>query len=194
MPVFLWALPRSLRASAGRLTQAGSGTGVVLRWLTHPVVAWAVFVVGQWLWHLPVIYEAALHDRLLHYAEHLSFFLTAILFWWPVIGAAPLRSPLGYPARMLYAFLAWLPNSLLGAGLSFASGPLYPSYSAEDQLLAGLIMWIPGDVVFAGILLILFLAFMRHEERRAIEIDRALDAREAALRRGSTASSTPPSP
>src|SRR5258708_7606189 len=77
-----------------------------LRWLTHPVVAWTLFVGTQWLWHLPVGYNWALENRWAHYFEHLSFFITAVLFWWPVIGSAPLRSPLGYPARMAYTFLA----------------------------------------------------------------------------------------
>ena len=49
-----------------------------------------------------------------------------------------------------------------------------------DQQLAGLIMWVPGDVLFASILLLLLVAFMQNEERRAQRIDRELDAREAA--------------
>jgi putative membrane protein len=192
MPVFMWALPQPQRSSVGHFIQKLS----VLRWLTLPVVAWTLFVATQWLWHLPVVYEAALHNRFLHYAEHVAFFVTAVLFWWPVIGAAPLRSPLNYPARMAYTFLAWLPNSILGAGITLSRAALYPSYSAADQEIAGLIMWVPGDVLFAIILMVLFGAFMRNEERKAARIDRILDAREAALSRtaASTASRTPPSP
>jgi cytochrome c oxidase assembly factor CtaG len=186
MPVFVWGLPRRWRSSVGTAPQK-------LKWLANPLIVWWLFVGTQWLWHVPKVYESALENRLIHYGQHLSFFLTAVLFWWPVIGAAPLRSPLGYPARLTYTFLAWLPNSLLGAGITFSSGPLY-RYAADDQQLAGLIMWVPGDVLFAIILMFLFAAFLRDEERKAIRIDRQLDARDAALRRGSRASSTPPSP
>jgi cytochrome c oxidase assembly factor CtaG len=49
-----------------------------------------------------------------------------------------------------------------------------------DQQLAGLIMWVPGDVLFASIVLLLLVAFMHNEEQRARRIDRELDAREAA--------------
>ena len=49
-----------------------------------------------------------------------------------------------------------------------------------DQQLAGLIMWIPGDLLFVTILLLLFVAFMQHEEQKEARIDRELDAREAA--------------
>jgi len=93
-------------------------------------------------------------------------------------------------ARLAYTFLAWLPNSLLGAGITLSRGPLYPFYVASagrtgvdpafDQQLAGLIMWVPGDVLFASILLLLLVAFMHNEEQRAQRIDRELDAREAA--------------
>jgi cytochrome c oxidase assembly factor CtaG len=107
-----------------------------------------------------------------------------------VIGAPPLPSPLSYPARLAYTFLAWLPSSFLGAGITLSRAPLYAHYvataealgidAAFDQQLAGLIMWIPGDVLFVTILLILFAAYLRDEERRAERLDRELDAREAA--------------
>jgi putative membrane protein len=192
MPVLLWALPAHDRATIGRLVGQTGPVRSTLRGLTHPLVAWSLFVVTQWAWHQPLAYDWALESRWAHYLEHLSFFLTAVLFWWPVIGAAPLPSPLSYPARLAYAFLAWLPNSLLGAGISLSRAPLYPFYvnSAQsagidallDQQLAGLIMWVPGDVLFAAILLILFAAFMQHEERQEARIDRELDARDAAAR------------
>jgi cytochrome c oxidase assembly factor CtaG len=193
MPVLLWALPRPYRLTIGRLFGQPGPVRSALHWLTHPVIAWWLFVGTQWAWHQPVAYDWALENRWAHYLEHLSFFLTAIVFWWPVVGAPPLPSPLSYPFRLGYAFLAWLPSSLLGAGLSLARGPLYPFYvdasgstgvdPGFDQQLAGLIMWVPGDILFATILLLLFIAFMRHEEQQEVRIDRELDARDAAARR-----------
>ncbi len=189
-PVMLWALPRHDRLSVGRLLGQPGPIRSGLRWLMHPVIAWALFVGTQWVWHLPIGYNWALENRWAHYLEHLSFFATAIIFWWPVIGSAPLRSPLNFPARLAYTFLAWMPNSLLGAGLTLSRGVLYPHYiqtaqtsaidPAVDQQLAGLIMWVPGDLLFAIILILLLVAFMRNEEHRAERIDRELDARDAA--------------
>jgi putative membrane protein len=189
MPVLLWALPRRDRVTVGRMLGQPGVIRSILKFLTLPLVALALFVATQWLWHQPVAYDWALENRWAHYFEHVSFFLTAILFWWPVIGAPPLPSPLSYPARLGYTFLAWLPNSLLGAGISLSRAPLYPYYVEAarqtgvdptfDQQLAGLIMWVPGDVVFAVILLILFAAYMRDEERKEVWIDRELDARDA---------------
>ena len=191
MPVLLWALPRRDRATLGRLVGQPGAIRSLLKFLTRPLVALTLFVATQWIWHQPVAYDWALENRWAHYFEHLSFFFTAILFWWPVIGAPPLPSPLRYPARLGYTFFGWLPNSILGAGINLSRAPLYPYYvnTAQntgvdplfDQQLAGLIMWVPGDLVFAIILLLLFAAFMRDEERKAVWIDRELDAREAQL-------------
>jgi putative membrane protein len=190
MPVLLWALPVRDRVTIGRLLGQPGPIRSGLRWLTNPMVAWWLFVGTQWAWHQPVAYDWALDNRWAHYFEHLSFFLTAMVFWWPVVGAPPLPSPLSYPARLGYTFLAWLPNSLLGAGISLSRGPLYPFYVTAaqvtgadptfDQQLAGLIMWVPGDVLFATIVLLLLVAFMRHEEQQEARIDRELDARDAA--------------
>jgi cytochrome c oxidase assembly factor CtaG len=188
MPVLLWAFSPRERATLGGLVGQPGPIRSTLRFLTLPLVAWWLFVGTQWLWHQPLAYQWALENRWAHYLEHVTFFGTAIAFWWPVIGSPPLPSPLGYPARMAYTFLAWLPNSILGAGITLSRGPLYPFYVASaqmnhidagfDQQLAGLIMWVPGDLLFVTILLVLFGAYLRNEERRAERIDRELDARD----------------
>jgi cytochrome c oxidase assembly factor CtaG len=190
MPTLLWAFSPTDRATLGRLVGQPGPIRSTLRWLTRPPVAWTLFLLATWLWHLPAGYNWALENRWAHYLEHLSFFVTAVLFWWPVIGSPPLPSPLGYPARMVYTFLAWLPGSFLGAGITLSRAPLYAHYVATaqvagvdpeyDQQLAGLIMWIPGDLLFAAILIGLFVAYMQNEERKEARLDRELDAREAA--------------
>lgn len=192
MPVLLWAFSARDRVTLGRLVGQPGPLRSALEFVTRPLVALGLFVITQWVWHQPGAYDWALENRWAHYFEHVSFFLTAIIFWWPVIGAPPLRSPLKYPARLGYTFVGWLPNSILGAGIALARAPLYPYYVGAaqqtgtdplfDQQLAGLIMWVPGDVVFAAILLIIFAAYLRDEERKAEWIDRELDAREAQLR------------
>jgi cytochrome c oxidase assembly factor CtaG len=193
MPVLLWAFSPRDRETLGRMLGQPGPVRSTLRWFTNPVIAWTLFILAQWLWHIPAGYDLALQNRWVHYLEHISFFATAVLFWWPVIGAAPLPSPLGYPARMIYTFLAWMPGTFLGAGITLSRGPLYPHYVATaaqsgidpllDQQLAGLIMWIPGDILFAIILILLFVGFMNNEQRKEARIDRELDAldRQAAL-------------
>jgi cytochrome c oxidase assembly factor CtaG len=181
MPVLLWGLPAEERATLGRLAGRPGPVRTVLRGLTLPLVAFWVFILAQWLWHQPALYDWAVENRWAHYAEHVTFFLSGVLFWWPVIGAPPLRSPLSYPGRMLYTFLAWMPNTFLGAGLTLSANALYPVYTYDDQQLAGLLMWMPGDVLFAAVLLLLVVAFLNDEQRTAERLERELD-RQAQFR------------
>jgi putative membrane protein len=164
------------------------------RGLGQPAVALVLYSGVMLVWHVPQFYEAALANERLHAAEHLTLLGTAVLFWWPVVGAAPLGSPLSYPARLLYTFLAGIPNSVLGAGIALSQSLLYPHYAERallagvdaqsDQVLAGLIMWIPGDLLFLTVLLLLLAAFLRQEERTAQRSERDLDTRELAAQTG----------
>jgi cytochrome c oxidase assembly factor CtaG len=77
---------------------------------------------------------------------------------------------------VLYSFAAGLPSGLLGALLTFAGKPLYPSQSSgavhwgltrlEDQQLAGLIMWMPGGLVYLCAAPVWFV-WLRSEEQKA---------------------------
>lgn len=197
MPVLVWALPGRDRATVGRLTSHPGPVRTVLVSLTRAPVAWTVYLCTLWLWHLPAAYQAAMLNPWIHNAEHISFFLTALLFWWPVMGTAPLGSRLPYPVRMLYTFLAWIPNTVLGAVITFSPAALYPLYAERsaalgidpiaDQTLAGLLMWIPGDALFVAILLVLLASFLRQEEvevnRREAALDRLLEQNARTARR-----------
>jgi cytochrome c oxidase assembly factor CtaG len=151
--VGLWALPRAARRAAGRL---GKRLHPVWRNLAWPPVAWSLYVGTLWVWHIPALYSAAVMNPLLHALEHGSFLLAAMLFWWVLLH--PLgRSRLAGGAAALYLFTASVQASILGALLTFAPRPLYPAYAAQlpgglaplqDQQLAGLLMWIPGGMLF----------------------------------------------
>jgi putative membrane protein len=131
-------------------------------------VAWPAYVVVLWLWHLPPAYEATLRMDLLHDLEHVLFFGTAALFWWPALGAAPRVAPAPHPgARIAYLLLGALQSAALGLLLSSQPEPLYASYAAtatafgltaaEDQALGGILMWAVGAAVdMAGVLFVVW--------------------------------------
>jgi cytochrome c oxidase assembly factor CtaG len=144
-------------------------------------VAGALSTLTLWAWHYPAAYEAALAWPVLHDAEHLAFFGTAVLFWWPVVNPAPrfrrLTSGVMYGARIGYLILATAQNTLLGAVLGLAERVFYPSYAAaprllldwsalDDQAFGGGVMWSGSHMYLIAVLVLLHRA-MEAEGRRA---------------------------
>jgi putative membrane protein len=155
----LWGLPAPLRALAGRRLRPGALARRVWGGLTVMAVAWLAHVLVIWLWHLPVAYDAAVSDRLLHDVEHLAFFATALLFWWPIVQPAPrLRARTAYGSRVVYLVLAAGQTGLLGLLLTLSPQTWYRSYaSLEDQSLGGVVMWgLGGAVDMVAVLIVVF--------------------------------------
>jgi putative membrane protein len=150
----LRGLPRGIRraVAAGLAAPAARGLTHVL---PHPGVGWVAFAVAFWSWHTPWLYDLALRSHGWHDVEHACFFATAMLFWRPVILAWPARSPWPRWAMIPYLVLADLQNTLLGATLTFADRVIYTAYvkagaisALGDQAVAGVIMWVPGSLIF----------------------------------------------
>lgn len=167
-PLTLWALPPRARRALGASLVRGGRLRAALRILTWMPVAGGLYTANLWGWHHPVAYEAALASPAVHDLEHLLFFGTAVLFWWPVVNAAPrlhrLVGGLPYGLRIAYLVLATGQNTLLGALLGLAERVLYPSYAVaprlfgwtvlEDQALGGGIMWSGGHMYLIAILVL----------------------------------------
>ena len=170
---FMWAIP--LRWSR-RVGNFAKGRIFQSTWhvLTIPLVAWIVHAVALWIWHVPSLFDAVLHSELMHTLQHLSFLLSALLFWWAVIHGP--KGSLGYGAAVLYVFTTSLHSGLLGALITFSRTVWYPSYIGltnswgltplDDQQLGGLIMWIPAGLVYVFAGLILIVGWMRAAELR----------------------------
>jgi cytochrome c oxidase assembly factor CtaG len=173
--VALTALPGRVRVPLGRAF-ATPALRRVRAWLFAVPLATAVHGVVLWLWHAPRLYDAALADPLLHYLEHLTLFGTAVLFWWSVLGAGR-RGMLGYGAGVGALFLTMLHSGLLGILITLAPTPLYASYAdgapwatlgpLEDQQLAGIVMLLPGGLVYLMAGLGLLAAWLAAAEVRA---------------------------
>jgi putative membrane protein len=89
--------------------------------------------------------------------QHLSFLISALLFWWAVLHGRGAHR-IGLAVGCLF-FTATV-SGALGALMAFSASPWYAGYAAsgldafgltaaEDQQLAGLLMWIPGGLVHA---------------------------------------------
>jgi putative membrane protein len=156
------------------------------RWLATPRRSWWLHAAALWLWHVPAFFDAALENISIHALQHLSFFGSALLFWWAVYGR-------GIRAREGTAFALLLTTMLhmnaLGLLLTFAPTAWYVHGSSlglgmtalEDQQLGGLVMWMLGSMAYLGAALAVVAAWMMPRQRpnRASEDDaaRSLSAR-----------------
>jgi len=111
----------------------------------HPMQVAYLHAGVVWFWHTPYFYRLALAHPWWHVIEHGLFLGTAGLFWWAV-----LRSPHRRIGWALLALLFTLMHTgFLGALLTFARTPLYgDARGLADQQLAGLIMWVPGELPY----------------------------------------------
>jgi putative membrane protein len=160
--------------------------------LAHPIVAWLTFGLVLWVTHFSPLFDIALENPGAHELEHAAYLVSALLFWWPVVGLDPAPRRMGYASRVLYLMLQLPLNSFLGMALVFADAPLYPHYATlgspygitalADQQLAGGIMWFAGDIAFIGAVLAVIAAWMRHEQRDAPAAERRADVERARLR------------
>jgi cytochrome c oxidase assembly factor CtaG len=154
----LWALPPGGRAAVGAFVRHGA---VSRGWrvLSDPWSATLLQAVALWLWHVPVLFELALEHESWHYAQHVSFLASALLFWWSITGGPTGRRR--YAVGAFCLFVTSLVGGALGALMALSASPWYASYArlglapfgltpAEDQQLAGLLMWIPGGLIHAG--------------------------------------------
>jgi cytochrome c oxidase assembly factor CtaG len=146
---------------------ARDGLGPFLTWpalrrtshaLTHPLNCWIVMAVTLFAWHVPAAFDLALRSPAWHKLEHACFFGASLLFWWPVVRPFPSRPHWPLWSVPIYLLAADLLNTALSAILTFSEHMLYPSYlevprlfgrtALADQSCAGVIMWVPGSLVF----------------------------------------------
>jgi putative membrane protein len=157
LPVFLWAFGMRGRAAIARATRFGPLQSV-WRTLLRPLNAWALHALALWIWHAPRAFEAALVNQTVHDLQHFTFLVTALLFWSALLHA---RGRENQGTAVLYLFTTTVHTSVLGALITFGAEPWYPAYldtaplaglsALEDQQLGGLIMWVPGSLVYIGI-------------------------------------------
>ncbi len=148
------------------------------RFLTNPLVTLLVFNIVFIGWHVPAFYDLALRSQPVHIAEHLSIFATATLTWWPIFSPMD-ELPRAHPLlQTAYLFFQSLPSTILGALIAFADHPLYPYYTGvpriwgvsllDDQQIAGLIMWIPGSMVFFGVMAVVFIRWLNRGDQTPV--------------------------
>lgn len=161
------SLPPPLAAAAARFG--------AIRLLTRPFVALPLWLAGYLVWHIPAAYDAALEHHALLHLEHLTYLVTGLLLWWPVLHAQPWSLSSG--AKSAYLFAAFVFASPLGLLLALLPSPLYDFYveaprlwgltPLADQQLAGIAMAVSEAFVFFAMFTVYFVRFMAEEAGEA---------------------------
>jgi len=150
--------------------------------LAHPGFAIVLYVGVMWLWHVPVLYDAAVRVPVVHVVEHLSFATAGFAYWWHLLSPIRGRRRLGGMGPVVYMAATKVLVGLVGVALTFAPVALYEVYaggppvwgmSAEtDQALGGAIMALEQSVIMGVALVWLFVRALGESEREEQRAER----------------------
>lgn len=139
-----------------------------------PLAANIIFNLVLAVWHLPVLYQATLRDEPIHVLEHLSFLAAGVLFWWPIMQPATIARAMTVVGKMAYLGFAGVPPTILGLAFILSPTVIYPFYAAaprvtplsalDDQLIAGLVMFGLGNLIYFVAIWIIFFSL---DDKRA---------------------------
>lgn len=155
-----------------------------LQVLTHPLVAFPLWAINFYLWHVPGLYDAAYGAAPVHALEHTSFLFFGCLMWMPVFGPLPKPAWFGAAWKVGYVIAVRFAGAILGNVLMWSDTVLYPIYGhgerywgispVADQSTAGVIMMIEGTFLALGVLAWVFFEVAREgtEKQRLLDLAR----------------------
>jgi putative membrane protein len=154
-----------------------------LRALAHPAVALPLWIANLYVWHLPVLYEAALRHPTLHVVEHLAFLGFGINMWMALLGPLPKPAWFGTLARLGYIIAVRLAGAILANVLLWSGQAAYSFYDGrteqygisplQDTNVAGGVMMVEGSIVTICLFAWLFLRSARLADERQELLDLA---------------------
>jgi cytochrome c oxidase assembly factor CtaG len=156
-----------------------------LRVLTLPYVALPIWAVNLYIWHVPFLYQAALHHSAVHALEHAMFFTAGALMWSPVVETLPAPAWFGTGWKLGYIAIVRVVETVLGNVFIWSNHVFYPAYrhanplwgisAVHDQNLAGVVMMAEGGFVTLAALAWLFLRLAEEGELRQSLLEQGYD-------------------
>jgi cytochrome c oxidase assembly factor CtaG len=176
-----------------------------LRVLSNPLVAFPLWALDLYVWHLPVLYQAALRHSAVHALQHIMFLTFGINMWMCLFGPLPTPSWFGNLGKLLYIVAVRLTGTVLGNIFLWSGTVFYPFYlhgdavyhisPLADQSIAGAIMMVEESILTLCLFCWLFLRTARESEERQDLLDFAhsqgLDLTEARAARAVAAGRGP---
>jgi cytochrome c oxidase assembly factor CtaG len=143
----------------------------------HPVFAVVLYAATIWTWHVPALYDAALHHPLVHALEHTTFLSAGLLFWWHLLSPIRSRFRLGGLGPVAYIAATKLLVGALGMAITFSPDLLYDWYARfgtiwgmsplAGQQAGGALMTVEQEAILGIVLITLFVRALGEEDRRA---------------------------
>lgn len=176
----LWrAFPLSVRRPVARGVLHGRAAAplrAVGRAVAVPFIAWALLNGDLVAWHVPALYDLTLRNEVVHDFEHVTFLVFAVLAWLQLVDSPPLRASLSAPRRVACALGSMTVGWGLAVALAYASTPWYAPYAQlahrpgglsalGDQRLGAGIMWVPGSLPWALLIVVLVYRWIGDEQR-----------------------------
>jgi cytochrome c oxidase assembly factor CtaG len=137
-----------------------------LRPLTHPVFAAGFWILNMYIWQIPLLFDAALNNDVLHVFQHICYFTAGFNVWMALFGPLPQPQWFGNAAKLVFIAGMWAADMVLGNFLVFSSTAYYDHYltasnmwgfsPAADQSIAGAVMMGVDTVIAFALLAWLF--------------------------------------
>jgi putative membrane protein len=176
-PLAAWGEQRSFAAHMAQHLLLGDLAPLVLAIAlagaasVHPAIALPVWAANLVAWHVPVVYEAALHHDAVHVLQHVALFAGGLLLWISVFSprySVPAR--LGAVAGMmlvslgLSTVLLWWPRIIYATYRdAHTLGGISP---LSDQRLGGGLMLLEGSIAAFAVAGWLIVQVLREESVR----------------------------
>lgn len=172
------ALVRGLPAGISKFFVGRSWLRHVIEVLRLPPIATLLFLSSSYFWMYPRWHDLAILNEPVHYVWHISLLVSGLIFFSVIFDRRHSPHGPGLGTRLAMFVFAALGNIILGAFLTFKTVPLYSAYLAlghlwqvsmlTDEQTGGIIMWIPGTMMFAVSALVIIHRW-GSEETRIVE-------------------------
>jgi putative copper resistance protein D len=176
-PLLIFGQPMTLLMHASRNPLHSWVKGIlrskIASFLTWPVFGGVAYTVAVVVAHLTSVAELVERDQTLHNCEHAVFLIIGYLFFLPVLGREPIRWRLSYPVRFVTLVLLMPVDTFTGLvlgnggrgtpGVPTGPRPAWAPTPIADLHAGGAVMWIGGDAIMFGLMMLVFLMWSTDE-------------------------------
>lgn len=151
------------------------GVVQIVRLVTAPPLAVLLFAGTAIITHLPSVVDPMMRSQFGSFGLDLTWFVTGLIFWWPILAPVPVRKSFPPLMYLIYFFPVMATHTGISVYFVFSRYPIYATYelapptgwitAVGDQQVAGGLMWVVGSTIMWGIIGGVVLKWMRSEEK-----------------------------